>query len=256
MPRAILIAGDENRFKENLLKLQNYLIDNGLVCNVTFIKAEDLDQTNLSEALLKKPGEPILLVYNGHGYKDGWYSRERRCFYYSRLAELIQKVSSPIYFINDCCYSFSVVDFLKRCSRLTPTGLLSASPKNKVCYSFICEIIESWQRGKIYNPGEYPEQLFSLSIKKLMKLSLQRKVHFGWLAFLKHAFLDLVNIFIPAKFKIKHVAYLKLTSKEFSELNLSRKNVDKKDYYERPRWGDTFDHIFFAPHRQLKLNFD
>lgn len=254
--RAIIVAGDEDRFERNLARWKIYLSMEVKIDQISLFHQNRFDVDKFKKSLLEKPGVPIILIYNGHGSKNGWSLKFCSCcekwqyLKYETLAKLLQEVRSPVYLINDCCYSFSVVHWLKKYSRKYPISLLAAGPKNKISYSMSCDVITSWYHGEIYHPRDYSTPLVYLKTLQILKLKWVGKIRENWFQVFISQFITWLNRLIPKKYNIRYVINIEET---LGNLRLDQEKEVGQYWPERPRWGETFDHLLFP--RQLKLRF-
>lgn len=188
MSRALLIAGDEPRFLQNLLPLRRYLETERKLVDLVTLKAailrEDLLAAMATE-FLRDPEEPLLLVYSGHGLPQGWVPSTNQIFPYPWLAGLIAQRRGPTLFINACCYPGAVFPVLEK-GGISPmrVSVISAGPANKVTYDgMIVRIALSWQKGKPYVPlvGHFPKPIEIMEddgwlIRKILGL----RWHLSW----------------------------------------------------------------------------
>ncbi|MBU4347918.1 hypothetical protein KJ671_00175 [Patescibacteria group bacterium] len=134
-------------------------------------------KTQSSESLLhfiekvakKSKKEPLAIYYTGHGLFGSWSFSEEIEFSYEELAWIFSKRKKPLIIINDCCYSMSLVPYLKTliCKRL----LISTTMKGLEAFSnskIIKEILKFWRARKPANPKYFNGIKF---VRRLIKPS-------------------------------------------------------------------------------------
>ncbi len=152
MTRVILIAGDSKRFLPDTKRFYSYLtryvgilpkeiqkIRTAYLSEITLIK-------KMVTAVLEKTDEPLLIVFCGHGRKNGWVMDDSRVFPYIALSHILLAGTRPIQLINDCCYAMSVTQKFKKFEvDKKRVSLIGACTANKKTSEGLCEwVIERW----------------------------------------------------------------------------------------------------------------
>lgn len=164
---ALLIAGDEyvythqprDRFLKEIYKFGNFLqrigipplrIFNGTANENTNyginIMSSLADLTSSKEIT---SSTPLLIAYYGHGGKDGWYINESAFIPYYFLTRVISQYNGPVLLINDCCYSWSIIEhFTKYGIAQERVGVTPAAHKGEQYFGqVVSRIAEYWQNG-------------------------------------------------------------------------------------------------------------
>ena len=112
MRKAILLAGDESCFAENIRKFRDYLVKESGVYSISMIDAsEGSNETFVNKfvhAISNIGSEPTLILYNGHGLSGSWCYRSGVCLEYKQIAKSLSSIRAPLMIINDCCYAHSI----------------------------------------------------------------------------------------------------------------------------------------------------
>ena len=115
MPKAILIAGNAQRFADDIWDFRGYLTrDMGIwpksiKTTHTAYLCEDILAFKLSRAIAEKTKEPLLILYCGHGLQVGWAMDDVRTLGYSQLAEMLLVGKRPVMIVSDCCHAMAAV---------------------------------------------------------------------------------------------------------------------------------------------------
>lgn len=165
MARALFIVGDEPRFLQNIEPLRQYLEANAGLSSLSVLNAADVPLTDLflrfAIEAARDPAEPFLLVYSGHGLKEGWAPTSTTVIGYTAVASLLTLRRSPTVFINGCCYPAAVFAELEK-AKASPelVSVIAAGPADKVTYDgLIARVAKSWERDVPYDPfvGIHPD---------------------------------------------------------------------------------------------------
>lgn len=106
--KALLIAGDGRFFLNGARRFKRYLQREVGMTDIQIIKTAYMTTKQVWTYLRKaldpsRANGPLLLLYEGHGAKDGWgISYCRRILYKALVNDLIKNYPEPILFINDC----------------------------------------------------------------------------------------------------------------------------------------------------------
>jgi len=178
-PKCILVAGSERRFIKSLRQFETYLCAIG--CDVEFYTLPDLNVLKAisSAARSSSRDQPFLLVYDGHGSPWGW---EGNISYLSLLWSLL-KVKGELLVLNDTCYGYRLLNYLKliRCSK--NTCFISPWDSDDVSYGgAIRDALTYWPKGII------PENVFSEHIYSSEKGDREVPIQLRWGAALEHRF--------------------------------------------------------------------
>jgi hypothetical protein len=181
MARAIFVVGNsgtQRLFYLNTIPLKHFLMCELRMRDIAVILAHKFDAKSF-ECVLRETiargstrGEPLLLVYKGHGLQGGlgWQIGEREpeektpprlIFSYESLAEILASYPGPICFLNDCCFAFSVVRTLE--VRITSShhfGIIASSDaehESMIGNTFFPRIVEYWRarRFPFTSPSTY-----------------------------------------------------------------------------------------------------
>ena len=104
------------------------------------------------EEVMSQQGEDglLLLVYIGHGGKDGWSGTwEQPAVPYIRLSELLGK-AGPLMVINDTCYGLRLLSALKETRTEGNTSFLSPFGSRGVTFgAVVSNMLNHWPHGEI-----------------------------------------------------------------------------------------------------------
>ncbi len=115
MPRAILIAGNAQRFQDDIRDLNDYLVRVAKIGpkNIKWLRTAYLDDTRMEhvieQAVLQRTKEALLIAYCGHGNEVGWGLDDVRTYGYGQLAWMFEKARRPILLLNDTCHAMGAV---------------------------------------------------------------------------------------------------------------------------------------------------
>lgn len=153
--QALLIAGDEyeqnyhseyiprERFIRSIMDFGDFLRQTGIQVLRIFdgTKSDGINYwLNVMNCLKRITSQntknrylPLLIAYCGHGGKDGWWFNENTLLPYLFLVQALLRYRGPILILNDCCYSWSLVEELER-FRANPEmfGVISAACKDEM----------------------------------------------------------------------------------------------------------------------------
>lgn len=181
MAKAILIAGDEKRFAEEVELFQEFLVQRRRMKAVYLIRTAYLESTELAkelEALVAScADEPLLFVYNGHGSRDGWeISRGRhkpggRLLYQRLLSILFERYPSPLLLLNDTCHAGSMIgEVAGSALSLSPVGVIASSARDKKSYpGLVAAVRQSWEERKVFDPATFRTQIVTASFERFPK---------------------------------------------------------------------------------------
>lgn len=211
---AILIAGNEKRFKDALSDFRKYLIEEVGLERVSILRIGHLiDRLRIIWRLLRSvPHSQFLIYYFGHGSKKGW-----EAFDYKDLCPLFLKSRSQIFLINECCHAGSIIPILESCGALPQKmGVITSSPESEECHGreFMDELLQCWRNRENYDPEKHSyviEKGGDFTVKKEVISTEQRD---GW--------------------TIERVC-----------LNVQTDPVEEVNFL-CPRWGFVFDYLFFS----------
>ena len=124
---------------DSVARMRAYFSRHGLgsvrVIESAGLSAEDL-QMRLLAAVGKTAGDPLLLLYSGHGDPDGWSAGREAFVPYEWLARLLAVRVRPTVFVNSCCYSASAFRaFRKNGARGQALSVIASASASKRSYS-------------------------------------------------------------------------------------------------------------------------
>lgn len=226
MPRVIIISGDEKMFFKDSeycevfcrkeLSISPVHICPGVMLEGDFLKMLDdvITKGDISQTLL--------LIYNGHGEKGFWSYSEGRRFSYEAIAYLVKKHKSPILIINNCCYSFSLVDvFVKERVQINRVGVIASAGADEISYvGILCQdIFKSWKAGIPYRIKSFDQWVLGATDNIDEPNSLSKIIFFG-LRYWRAKFIFTIS---------------RLCNSNFSTI------------FRSERWGEELDHYFYKP---------
>ena len=158
MARALFIIGDEPRFFRNIQAMRLYLDTQCRLSRLTILNAAELSLTELflrfAIEAAREPGEPLLVVYSGHGLKEGWVPSAGAVITYTAVVSLLSLRRSPTVLINACCYPAAIFARLEKAS-VSPelVSVIAAGPADRVTYDGLVDrVAQSWTKGVPYEP--------------------------------------------------------------------------------------------------------
>lgn len=162
MARAVLIAGNEQRFLREITCFREMLLTKTYVTQATILRtAYDTPadfRRKLSAALRKTHQEPLLLVFSGHGCSFGWGLSGNLLFDYSQLIPmLLDRYPAPFLLLNDCCYAAGVTECLDRSAvAVTSAGVIAACRRGETTEGgLLWRITLDWGRMTAFDPDRY-----------------------------------------------------------------------------------------------------
>ena len=233
MPRVIIVSGDERMFLDDSKFCESFCRNELLISSVQCFCPGGIPEGTffkmLDNAFSKGDiGQPLLLIYNGHGEKGFWAYGGGRQFLHKSLAELVKKHKAPVLIINNSCFSFSLANvFAKERVPSDRVGIIAVCGADNISFSgILCQdIFKSWQAGAPYRMMNFDQWLLSEidgDIEKLDSLS-------GALLF---------------SFKYWRAKFIFTFSKLL--------NRNDSDMFKSKRWGAELDHYFDKTERFLK----
>ena len=114
MLRAMIVIGGSYKFIKSGQILKTYLkqeLHMVAVCSIATAYANPGALARRLKIEFDKllPGDVMLFSYFGHGLRDVWDINEDFRFSYTMIANLLNGTLGRVLFINDCCYSGSIV---------------------------------------------------------------------------------------------------------------------------------------------------
>lgn len=180
MPRAILIAGGAKRFLDEALTFKNYLDTAGIytilletaylgVREFTLKLADILEQYKHDA-----PDEPVLLIFTGHGGKNGWDLDETEKFPYTTLIVLIKQNPMPLLIINTSCHSFSLAQLLEQPEiSKERISLIATCDADEEGYQGLLEdIADTWKKRTPYEPLPKPTETTDAEPEVVIRITL------------------------------------------------------------------------------------
>lgn len=244
--QAILVVGDEKMFLKSAKQFSQFLQTVVRIEKIHLIEADEFTPKQLIEELEKiikilPPKEPLLLVYEGHGGKKGWYYNKTTYLPYAWLADTLCNCLSPIIFINACCYSMSVKKFLQGKIPEERISLITIALENRVGYDGLLQVLMNiWGKSTYFEPLSKIHETYKVA-------NLNGGVIGGTRAIWKHRLSKFLNNFLP---------YRPITPLYFINPipGVPEEDDEEKPFYsEGYRWGAKLDHYFFPKNLQLSL---
>ena len=245
MSHAIIVIGNEPRHVDAALEFVRYLREDvgcpvGVI-HVAFLATDEL-RSRLRREVRRANGEPLLVVYFGHGMPDHWsYVLERRHlatrFPFKALAEVLAKHDGPIAVINDTCHAEGLKPHLERAGLADRCMLISACASEEVSYGGLGkEVVDRWREDE---PFETIAQRETLCIIDKLRCAptLRERMAVRW----RNAKIRARNFFRPAHLRQPHILRL------FSPPNGWGVREEITERTIGLRWGATLDHHFFPP---------
>jgi len=115
---------------------------------------EDTLRRKLMRILHLHHHEPLLIVYSGHGEKEGWTPNEDCLFRYDSLSLLLLFRVQPTIVIADCCYSGALISEMKKNGPDLELfeAITSADGKSKCFGGLLKDVQEFWRKGSVFVP--------------------------------------------------------------------------------------------------------
>lgn len=159
MAHALFIVGNSRRFLEEGEKFQEFLALSPNAVSSSVIQTAYLSEWEFYHAFLKefdaRQTGPLLIVYCGHGEKEGWCINEDTIFsYHSLLSSFLFYRHQPTILVNNCCFSGA----LSLCAKKYDLSwdlfeFISSTDSRHVCCGGLCEDIAGfWFRGTNFIP--------------------------------------------------------------------------------------------------------
>ena len=157
MTYAIIIAGNSVGFYEEAKKFRSFLKRNcgisASIVRTAYLTVGKL-RARLQKLFLEHENEPLLLLYAGHGLKNGWAMCDEQTFPYEELAALFALRKYPSVFVNDCCFAGVAYAVFKEFGlKFSSLEILAAVDKSHECFAGLLDSLqESWAASKNYEP--------------------------------------------------------------------------------------------------------
>ncbi len=157
---ALLIAGDEDEFLAEAVRFKEFLLQNHRLGIVELTEGADADLLEGRLSQMTQTPEPLLIVFVGHGGRDGWqlYGPKNFFGYTTLIRLLLDRYPYPTQIINDCCFSGSLICFLKESAvSLAPIGVIASSGKGRMDHGhgLLEKVRQSWQNRMRFDPRKY-----------------------------------------------------------------------------------------------------
>ncbi len=163
---ALLIAGDEERFVDAALEFKKYLIDqakfNPIKIFQVYAQEDNYDVCNTVEKCFTTAEEDatnnqVVIAYNGHGTKVGispTKEGKNSIISYFELGMRLRALKREFLFVNDCCYSESVIPVFESFKLLPHKGAVIASAAiNELSYGnlFSKQLLDSVRQKRPFD---------------------------------------------------------------------------------------------------------
>lgn len=156
--RALLVAGDEHRFRRESNLLRRFLTEKAGVDDISLEKGPYDDPKQIKGVLRRKldpalavDDEPLLLAYSGHGNGNGWQISPGKLVEYEFLGMLLAGYPGKVLFLNACCFAGAAVSFLKlrgvSGKRLSFIGVVDENDETGD-EEFLARVMHNWCFGK------------------------------------------------------------------------------------------------------------
>ena len=248
MQQAILIAGDEERHAGRVNKFLEFIQDNLEICRYSLNTIKGLDKKSMYGYLAQElqlprlKDEPVLILYNGHGTREGWATRDGEIVMpYRGLAKIVESfVHGPFILINDCCHAESVIPAFENSSMPRENiEIFAACGVEEVSFgSMTGDILKTWQKGSCFDPCDYPlYRVYTDELREPYQAAINTLK--AWADYKISKFLYWLA---PGHFAMRscriHIMVI--------QGNINRRYAEKEGpIYDRIRWGAKLDNYFF-----------
>ncbi|MBI5397834.1 hypothetical protein HZB03_00055, partial [Candidatus Woesearchaeota archaeon] len=153
---ALLLSGDENRFAEEALRFQEYLVHEakfdpshiGIVFCTYAGTQYLLDETQafFTRVRGEKPKADVVVLFTGHGGKGSFFPN-RSALGYRDMAQLIAEHRGGVLFLNESCYSGSSVKAFEDVPALGKRQVITSSQEDELTYGgiFLDRLVASYR---------------------------------------------------------------------------------------------------------------
>jgi hypothetical protein len=159
MTHALFIIGNSRRFLEESEKFQEFLALPPNAIRSSVIRTAYLSEWEFHHAFLKefyaRQTEPLLLVYNGHGEKEGWAINEEEVFsYHSLVSSFLFYRRLPTIVVNNCCFSGALSSYAQKYNLSWDLFefIFSADSRHVCCGGLFEDVAHFWSEGTNFLP--------------------------------------------------------------------------------------------------------
>lgn len=165
MSRALIIVGHELQAHEEAESYYYFLRKHVGIKLVKQVSAWNKASSTLLAIIANQchlaGRQPLLIVYIGHGAKDGWaYGKFDAATWlelsYAKLADaLAVSRRGPTLIVNDCCHAAALASaFCERDDECTDVGVISGSTEKGVTYtgSIGTAVLTAWGERRPFEP--------------------------------------------------------------------------------------------------------
>lgn len=176
--KVFLVSGKDEPFVKIMTDLEKMLTK--FNCKCQRYVAGPFVLFALYRAIRNTPKDiPFLFVFKGHGDHHGWEGN----LYYRQVSYLLGLVRGPLLVVNDTCYGFSMLEYLKKKRREDNTGFIAPWDSEGLSYGGATEdMLHYWSKGKIVE-DEVEKMIYST-----MEEDVEFPVQQRWGAILDHLF--------------------------------------------------------------------
>ena len=258
MARAVIISGDEERHVRQARAFEQYLMEMACICNIVSLSAHEYENDAdffeaLRAAFLAPLGEPLLVVYIGHGSETGWHYASSRMICYDALSVLLSQVEAPVLVLNDCCHAGTIEKALKQTPQPEARGIILACKDNEVSFGFSQTVLDAWSKEEVFCPEVHGRKVIYCG--EMVKMAKPTEVVVGGLpALLRHK----VGLFLHRRFpNYFGPPWLKILVIFPENLPTSPKEIEREvPHVPEMRSGEILDHYFFPKTVQREFQFD
>ena len=167
---ALLIAGDEARFVEEVDYIRRYLLNKvGFDHKKTWTCNHSTNESVLKtierfvqEVNATEKPQDAVVVYSGHGLQGSFCPHPENPIPYQNLARFLKEITGRTIFINDSCYSGSCITAFRDFGILPEAGLVitSSNDGEESWSNFFHYMLTGFFKERLpYQPTEIPFSL-------------------------------------------------------------------------------------------------